>query len=155
MISIRTALPTDVPTIVRLVNTAFLVEQFFIERDRTDPQMVAELMEKGKFLLAEDGATPLASIYLELQGARGYFGMLSVDPAQQRKGVGRMLVAAAENFFREAGCRFSDLRIVSARTDLLPYYTRLGYRETGTAPYVATVPVKMPVHFIDMSKSLD
>ena len=155
MISIRTALTADIATIVRLVNTAFLVERFFIERDRTNPEMVRQLMEKGKFLLAEDGPTPLACIYVELRGTRGYFGMLSVDPDHQRKGLGRLLVAAAEQVFREAGCRFSDLRIVSARTDLLPYYRSLGYAETGTAPYPAVVPPKFPVHFIDMSKTLD
>jgi predicted N-acetyltransferase YhbS len=155
MISIRTARPSDIDTIVRLVNTAFLVEQFFIERDRTNPEMVGELMKKGKFLIAEDGPTPVASIYTELRGERGYFGMLSVDPDQQRKGVGRILVAAAEKLFRDAGCHFCDLRIVSARTDLHPYYTSLGYVETGTAPYEATVPTKIPVHFIDMTKRLD
>ena len=49
MISIRDANESDVPAIVRLVNTAFLVEQFFIERDRTNPEMVRSLMEKGNF----------------------------------------------------------------------------------------------------------
>jgi predicted N-acetyltransferase YhbS len=155
MISIRTAQTSDIETIVRLVNTAFLVERFFIERDRTNPEMVRDLMKKGKFLIAEDGTTPVASIYTELRGERGYFGMLSVDPDHQRKGVGRILVAAAERIFRDAECRFSDLRIVSARTDLSPYYLNLGYVETGTAPYEAIVPTKIPVHFIDMTKRLD
>ncbi len=58
MISIRNATDADVDDIVRLVNTAFLVEQFFIERDRTDPEMVRGLMKKGSFLLAEGGANP-------------------------------------------------------------------------------------------------
>jgi GNAT superfamily N-acetyltransferase len=154
MISYRTALIADIETIVRLVNTAFLVELFFIERDRTNPEMVRELMEKGRFLLAEDGSNPLACIYVEIRGDRGYLGMLSVDPDHQRKGLGRMLVRVAEQQFRDAGCHFCDLRIVNVRTDLLPYYRTLGYIETGTAPYSATAPTKMPVHFIDMSKSL-
>ena len=154
MISIRNANPNDVAAIVRLVNTAFLVELFFIERDRTNPEMVRGLMEKGKFLLAEDGQMLAGCVYVELRGERGYLGMLSVEPARQKQGLGRQLMAAAENYFREAGCRFSDLLIVNVRTDLLKMYHQLGYVETGTSPYENRFPTKMPVHFIAMSKPL-
>ena len=154
MIAIRNATDSDVDAIVRLVNKAFLVEQFFIERDRTNPEMIRELMERGRFLLAEEGQTLAACVYVELRGARGYLGMLSVEPARQRMGLGRQLLAAAENYFREAGCRFSDLMIVNVRTDLLTMYRLLGYVETGTAPYENRFPTKMPVHFIEMSKLL-
>lgn len=154
MISIRTARDSDVEAIVRLINTAFLVEQFFIERDRTNPEMVRSLMKKGKFLLAEDGPALAGSVYVELRGERGYLGMLSVDPARQRKGVGRQLMAAAENYFREAGCKFIDLRIVNVRTELHTMYRESGYADAGTAPYDDKHPTKMPVHFILMSKPL-
>jgi ribosomal protein S18 acetylase RimI-like enzyme len=154
MISIRNAGKSDVEPIVRLVNTAFLVEQFFVERDRTNPEMIRGLMEKGRFLLAEEGPSLAGCVFVELRGERGYLGMLSVDPARQRRGLGRQLMAAAENYFREAGCRFSDLLIVNVRTELLTMYRQLGYVETGTAPYENRFPTKMPVHFIAMSKPL-
>jgi ribosomal protein S18 acetylase RimI-like enzyme len=154
MISIRNAQESDVEAIVRLINTAFLVEIFFIERDRTNPEMVRGLMKKGKFLLAEDGPSLAGCVYVELRGERGYLGMLSVDPARQKMGLGRQLMAAAENFFRDAGCSFSDLMIVNVRQDLLTMYRRLGYAEAGTAPYENRFPTKMPVHFIAMSKPL-
>jgi len=154
MISIRDAEQSDVARIVLLVNAAFLVEKFFIERDRTNPDMVRGLMEKGKFLLAEDGLTLTGCVYVELRGERGYLGMLSVEPDRQRMGLGRRLLAAAENYFQESGCRFSDLLIVNVRTDLLKMYLQLGYAETGTAPYENRFPTKMPVHFIAMSKPL-
>jgi ribosomal protein S18 acetylase RimI-like enzyme len=154
MISIRSAGERDVEAIVRLINTAFLVERSFIERDRTNPEIVRALMEKGKFLLADDGPSLAACVYVELRGERGYLGMLSVDPARQRMGLGRQLVSAAETFFRDAGCRFSDLLIVNVRTELLIMYRQLGYVETGTAPYKERVPTKIPVHFIAMSKAL-
>ncbi len=154
MISIRDAKESDVAAIVRLVNTAFLVEQFFIERDRTNPEMVRSLMEKGKFLLAEDDQTLAGCVYVELRGERGYLGMLSVEPARQRMGLGRRLLTAAENYFRGSGCRFSDLLIVNVRTDLLKMYLQLGYVQAGTAPYENRFPTKMPVHFIAMSKPM-
>ncbi len=110
--------------------------------------------KKGKFLLAEDGPSLTASIYFELRGEHGYFGMLSVVPARQKMGAGRQLVAEAERYFRDAGCKFSDLKIVNVRTELQALYRRLGYIETGTAVYDDPVPTKMPVHFIAMSKPL-
>ena len=154
MISLRDANASDVDAIVRLVNTAFLVEQFFIERDRTNPEMIGGLMEKGKLLLAEDGPNLLGCVFFEVRGGRGYFGMLSVEPSRQRKGVGRQLVDTLEKYFREAGCKFSDMKIVNVRTDLHTLYHRWGYVDTGTAPYDDPTPTKIPVHFITMSKPL-
>jgi ribosomal protein S18 acetylase RimI-like enzyme len=96
----------------------------------------------------------VACIYLELHGERGYFGMLSVDPSRQHLGIGRQLIAAAENYFHDAGCRYCDLKIVNVRTELLELYRRLGYVEMGVATYDDPVPTKIPVHFIKLSKQL-
>lgn len=154
MISLRTANLADAEAIARLVNTAFLVEQFFIERDRTNPATVRGLMANGTFLLAEDGASLVGCVHIERHGERGYFGMLSVDPQRQGTGVGHQLVNALEEYFRDVGCKFCDMKIVDARTDLHALYTRWGYSETGTAPYDDPTPTKIPVHFILMTKLL-
>lgn len=154
MISIRTATVSDANAIARLVNTAFLVEQFFIERDRTNPETVSALMKNGGFLLAEEGPNLVGCIYLELRGERGYFGMLSVDPSCQKNGVGHRLVDAVEKLFRDAGCKFSDMKIVNVRTELHTLYRRWGYFDTGAGIYDDPTPTKIPVHFINMSKPL-
>jgi GNAT superfamily N-acetyltransferase len=154
MITFRDAQTDDAETIARLINSAFLVEQFFIERDRTDPATVRGLMENGKFLLAQDAPNLLGCVYFELRGERGYFGMLSIDPSHQRLGLGRQLVNAVEKYFRDRGCKFCDLKIVSVRTELHTLYRRWGYVDTGTAIYDDPAPTKMPVHFITMSKPL-
>jgi N-acetylglutamate synthase-like GNAT family acetyltransferase len=154
MISIRTASEADAGAIARLVNTAFLAEQFFIERDRTNPATVRGLLQKGKFLLAEDGPNLVGCVYTELRGERGYFGMLSIDPPRQQMGVGHRLVDTVEQYFRGAGCKFSDLMIVNVRTELHTLYHRWGYADTGTGIYDDPTPTKIPVHFIKMSKPL-
>jgi N-acetylglutamate synthase-like GNAT family acetyltransferase len=154
MISTRIAKYGDADAITRLVNAAFLVEQFFIERDRTNPETVRALMGKGQFLLVEDASSLVGCVYMELRGDRGYFGMLSIDPSRQGMGVGHQLVAAAEKYFRDAGCKFIDLKIVNVRTELHDLYHRWGYVDAGTNPYDDPTPTKIPVHFINMSKHL-
>lgn len=155
MISLRTATTRDAEAVARLVNTAFLVERFFIERDRTNPATIRALMEDGKFLLAEDRAELVGCVHFELRGERGYFGMLSIEPARQGAGIGHRLVNEVETIFREAGCRNSDLKIVDVRTELHALYQRWGYADTGTAAYDDPTPTKIPVHFILMSKALE
>lgn len=138
----------------RLINAAFRVEQPFIEGQRINPNGVRAYMERGKFLLAEDPSGLVGCVYVELRGDHGYLGLLGVDPPRQGTGLGRKLMDAAENYFREAGCRAVDLRIVSARTPLPAFYRHLGYAETGTAPFPRDAPAKVPCHFILMSKCL-
>ena len=153
-ISLRFAQSVDVESLARLINAAFIVEQTFIEGDRIDPRGVRAYMEKGKFLVAEDSHGLAGCVYVELQGERGYLGLLGVEPRRQGTGLGRKLMEGAENYFRAADCRAIDLRIISPREPLPAFYAHLGYAETGTAPFVPDVPVKVPCHYILMSKQL-
>lgn len=152
---IRAADVPDVDALVRLINSAFRVEQPFIEGDRIDAEGVRSYMAKGKFLVAGDFTALAACVFLELRGDRGYLGLLGVDPLRQGTGLGRRMMDAAENYFREEGCQAVDLRVISARTPLPAFYRHLGYVETGTAPFAPDVPVKVPCHYILMSKTLD
>jgi len=144
----------DVEALVRLINAAFRVELPFIEGDRIDAAGLRSYMAKGKFLVAEDSAGLAGCVYVELRGDRGYLGLLGVDPSRQGTGLGRKLIDAAENFFRQASCVAVDLRVISARTPLPAFYRYLGYLETGTAPFAPDVPVKVPCHYILMSKAI-
>jgi GNAT superfamily N-acetyltransferase len=153
-VTIRLAQSADVQALARLINAAFRVEQPFIEGDRINADGVRAYLEKGKFLLAEDSGGLVGCVYVELRGDRGYLGLLGIDPPRQGTGLGRKLMDTAENYFRAAGCRAINLRIVSARAPLPAFYRHLGYAETGTAPFAPDVPVKVPCHYILMSKSL-
>jgi GNAT superfamily N-acetyltransferase len=152
--AIRAAEPSDAPQIAALVNLAFRVERFFVYADRTNFDQISAMFQTGTFLLAEIASQPRGCVYLELRGDRAYFGLLSVDPVHQRQGVGRELVGEAECRARDAGCNFMDILIVNVRTGLIPIYARMGYVESGTAPFPANVPTKIPCHFLRMSKNL-
>ena len=153
-LSVRLAVAEDVRSLSRLINRAFAVEQPFIVGERIDPAGVREYMAKGKFLVAEDSAGLAGCVYVERRGERGYLGLLGVEPRRQGAGLGRRLMEAAEGYFREVGCRAIDLRIISPRAPLPAFYAHLGYLTAGTAPFAPDVPVKVPCHYILMSKSL-
>jgi GNAT superfamily N-acetyltransferase len=150
----RVASPADTDALALLINAAFRVELPYIEGDRINPDGVRAYLEKGKFLLAEDAAGLAGCVYVELRGDRGYLGLLGVHPPCQGTGLGRKLMEAAEDYFRQAGCVAVDLRVISARIPLPTFYRHLGYRETGTAPFAPDVPVKVPCQYILMSKTI-
>ena len=155
MNDLRFATELDIPALIPLVNAAYQVEKFFKVGERTDEAELRELLKKGRFLLLEEGTKLIGCVYVEQRGDRGYFGMLAVSPDRQKQGIGTRLIAAAEEFFREQGCRAVELTVVDKRTELPPLYERFGYRVTGTAPFPADImPVKMPCSFVVMSKPL-
>ena len=151
---ICSAQPEDVSAIARLVNAAFVTERFFIDADRTDPDKVSALFHKGLFLLLFEESILVGSVYVEVRGERGYFGMLAVDPERQRSGIGRRLISAAEAHCRAAGCRFMDLTFVNVRKELPGYYRGLGYVENENMPLGPDQVAKIPVHLVRMSKAL-
>jgi GNAT superfamily N-acetyltransferase len=150
----RRAKLEDAGNVARLVNAAFRPERFFIAADRTNPEKVRALMQKGTFLLTEEASILTGCVYVELRDERGYFGLLAVDPALQRSGLGSRLVAAAEEYCRAAGSGFMDLTIVNLRLDLPPFYRRLGYVESGTLPFPPDQHPNQPCHLVRMSKAL-
>jgi GNAT superfamily N-acetyltransferase len=152
--ALRTATAADARAVTALINAAFKVERFFIEGDRTTEGEVQAYMAKGAFLLADQDGAPVGCVYVEERGDRGYFGLLAVHPAQHGKGLGRSLIEAAEERFRRAGCCAIDIQVVDLRIELAPFYRRLGYVETGTAPFPADARATRPCHFIRMSKPL-
>ena len=117
---IRPATPEDARRIIELVNAAFAVEDF-LEGTRTDPERLAVNMQKGTILLAEDERGELAaSVYVEIRGSRGYIGMLAVDPARQGRGLASLLLRAAEDHMRSAGCEAVDITVLSLRPNFCP-----------------------------------
>ena len=154
-VSVRQARPDEVAAVTRLINAAFVVERFFKKGDRTTPDVVRALTAKGFFLVAAEPGRDLAgSVYVEIRGASVYVGMLAIDPSRQGTGLGRVLMTAAENHGREHGCSTADITVVNLRTELPPFYRRLGYIETGTTPFDRGDEITQGCHFIAMSKRL-
>jgi ribosomal protein S18 acetylase RimI-like enzyme len=96
----------------------------------------------------------LGSVYVEDRGDHGYIGLLSVDPARQRAGLGRALMTAAEETLAAAGRPRVELLVVNLRRELPAWYGKQGYREVGTRPFPPDAPNFLPCHYLVMSKRL-
>ena len=150
----RRATVADVPAISAVINVAYEVEKFFKIGDRTDEAEVAAMLHESAFLVHEEGGEIIGCVHVVVNGERGYFGLLAVHPAQRGQRLGARLVAAAEAFCRDAGCRAMDLSVVDLRTELPPFYRTLGYAERATAPFPHPERATQPCHMIVMSKEL-
>ena len=153
---VRVAAAADCGALAALINSAFAIEKF-LEGERTDEEQLKAMMQKGQFLLGCDGAGRLvASVYVEVRGARGYFGMLAVHPQHQKNGLGTKMVGAAEEYCRGKGCSAMDLVVLSLRPELPPLYRKLGYAESGVEEFHPPRAFVGPAecHCIVMSKEL-
>ena len=151
----------DVPAIVRVVNRAYRVEEFFVSGNRTDEDEIRARMSRPNacFLVVEHPALPMAgalagAVYVEVSGTRGYFGMLSIDPDCQRRGLGRELARDAEMWCRAKGCLVLDIDVVNLRLELPAFYSALGFSTRGTAPFPDAERLLRNAHMVLMSKPL-
>jgi len=78
----------------------------------------------------EEAGEPVALIVLRPEEDAIFVENIAVDPAAQRKGHGRALLAFAEDEARRLGLSAIRLYTNAAMTENLAYYPRLGFRET-------------------------
>jgi GNAT superfamily N-acetyltransferase len=144
-----------------LINRAYRVEDFFVSGDRTHDEDIRKRLATPNacFLVIDDADSSTVgmlagSVYVEIRGERGYFGLLSVDPDRQKRGLGRALVSAVEEYCRAAGCRFLDLDLVNLREELPAFYAGLGFAPVGKAAFPTTQRLLRDAHLVLMSKPL-
>jgi ribosomal protein S18 acetylase RimI-like enzyme len=134
---------TDIPNIVRLLNMSYRGESsrkgWTTEADliagevRTNEEELSRVMsEPGSVILKymEDGKL-LACVNLKKHGDRIYLGMFSVEPDLQGGGIGKKMLQAAEEYAAHEGCVAIYMYVISVRTELIDWYKRKGYVETG------------------------
>ena len=161
MIRFRTATAADVPALRALVESAYrgdsakrgwTHEADLLDDERTsDAELAATIAdEKARVLLARIDGKLIGTVTIrDLGEGRAYLGMLCVDPDLQTEGLGRALIADAEDMAAEEfGARIMEMTVIDAREELIAYYERRGYTRTGELrpfPLPADVPYKMAV----------
>ncbi|KAK4195533.1 acyl-CoA N-acyltransferase [Triangularia verruculosa] len=60
----------------------------------------------------------------------GYFGMFAVDPTLQAGGIGRQVLANAEQYAKSHGADKMEMTVIWTRKELIDWYVRRGYTVT-------------------------
>lgn len=105
---------------------------------RTDAANIIELMRKpnADFLKCGNDKEILGCVYLEQQQQKIYLGFLSVSPEHQAFGIGKKLLLAADDYAKEKNCTSVYMTVITLRPELIAWYKRNGYHETGeTKPF--------------------
>ncbi|MDB4908840.1 MAG: acetyltransferase, family [Gemmatimonadetes bacterium] len=150
---LREARLDDAPRLTALINEAFVVERSFKNGDRTTQPDVEEHLGRGCFLLLGEPPAIDACVYVDLRPEGGYFGMLSVDPARQGAGLGRLLIDAAEQWCRDREASQVEIMVADVRPELRSFYAKLGYEERHMSPFLHEGLTK-EVKFVHMVKPL-
>lgn len=78
-------------------------------------------------MVAELDGSVVGVVVGTIDGSRAYFYRLAVDPAKQGLGIGRKLVEALENRFRQRGVNHVLIMVNQDNQKVLPFYHSLGY----------------------------
>ncbi|WP_298195798.1 GNAT family N-acetyltransferase [Novosphingobium sp.] len=143
-VSFRIATPADVPAIRALVESAYrgdtarqgwTNEAHLLSGERTSNEEVAgQISQPGHHMLvAEAEGQVIGTVAITAKPPRHcYLGMLSVAPSLQAAGLGRRLIAEAEAAARRLfGAEIMEMTVIDRRPELIAYYERRGYRQTG------------------------
>lgn len=84
--------------------------------------------QSGVFVVERHGAI-VGSMLLGDDSHRGWVYYLSVAPALHRSGVGRDLMAFAEEWFASRGCPAIRLMVRTTNLDVIAFYDSLGYTD--------------------------
>lgn len=134
----------DVTYLVALMDSAYRGENskqgwtseadLFIGNKRTDETTVTNLIKRpgSVFLKYLNNKGILEGcVLLHKKDNRIYLGMFSVSPLAQGKGIGKKLLAAADDYAKELNCTSIYMTVITVREELIAWYERNGYKKTG------------------------
>lgn len=93
------------------------------------------VLAEGAVFVAEYDAVVAGFILIWPIDGHAHIAEISVAQAHQKRGIGRKLIATAENWAREAGFNTVTLTTFRDVAWSAPFYASLGYREFVSGPY--------------------
>jgi ribosomal protein S18 acetylase RimI-like enzyme len=140
-LTFRVALEQDAEAIARIVNAAYRPQEgaggwtheaHLVRGDRTTPRQVRELIRGSSVIVGQSAQTIICSAHIALDHGAANIGMLAVNPSLQGTGVGKVVLDHAERYAAEVlGATEIVLFVLRDRPELIAFYVRRGYEQTG------------------------
>lgn len=139
----RAATRSDVSALAALINRAYRGESsrlgWTTEADllsglRIDGMGVKAIVDDpdSTLWLSEQDGRIVASLHARHRNGAVHLGLFSVEPALQGAGIGTRLLSFAEAEAKKKWkVRKAVMEVISRRHDLIAYYERHGYHQTG------------------------
>ena len=169
IMNIRKATKQDIAALNKLVNSAYrgdsskvgwTTEADLLDGIRTSESSLEEMIDDSNavILMAEEKDQLKGCVYMQQQDDALYLGMLTVNPQLQGQGIGANLMRAAEQRAKDIGCKKIKMTVITTRKELIAYYERKGYTDTGERKPFPNDPKfgipKQPLQFMVMEKTL-
>jgi len=139
----RVAGESDAGAIANLVNQAYRPEagssgwtneSELVSGNRTSADQIAAMMSQPSsiILVGITGIEIVACVHVDKDNSHSHIGMLAVNPSLQGAGVGKQMLAYAEGYANvHFGAKKFTIVVVTTRSELIAFYLRRGYRQTG------------------------
>lgn len=160
----------DIPALNTLINSAYrgesskkgwTTEANLLEGKRTtEEELTAIFLDpKNTFLKYTENDKIIGSVLLVEKEHQLYVGMLTVSPELQNSGIGKKMLAEAEVHAKTLGLSTLSMTVVSVRSELIAWYNRHGYVDTGERePFPASdIHINVsdkPLEFIHLEKKI-
>ena len=160
----------DIPSLNILINSAYrgetskkgwTTEANILEGKRTNEEELTEtiLNPKNTILKYTENDQIIGSVLLVEKEHQLYLGMLTVSPELQNSGIGKKLLAEAENHAKALGLSSIIMTVISVREELIAWYKRHGYADTGEREAFPDSEIHVriseaPLEFIYLEKKL-
>lgn len=169
--NISVAAIADSADIINLLNSAYRGESskqgwtteahLIAGERRTDAAGLQQVMQQaGSVILKYTDAAQqvIGCVNLQQHSSKIYLGMFSVSPLQQGSGIGKQILQAAEEYARHLQCTAIYMSVIAVRSELINWYIRHGYRDTGERkPFVednVTGKHLQPLEFMTLEKPI-
>ena len=132
----------DVSALNKLINSAYrgesskkgwTTEANLLEGSRTTEKELTEIIQdkKNTILKFTENNQIIGSVLLIEKEDQLYLGMLTVSPELQNSGIGKKLMQEAEIHASKLGLSKIVMTVISVREELISWYKRNGYQDTG------------------------
>jgi len=168
---LRPAVLSEMESLAALINRAYRPvqgqegwthETLWVSGERVQPQALAATLSNPyrHLLVLAAGTDMIGSVLITgKEDGTAYIGLLTVDPIYQAQGLGTRLLNDAEQYAKTQLHAYRIIMsVVDTRTELIAFYERLGYVQTGhSLPYPNDKNVgepKQPLMLIEMEKDI-